>query len=569
MPPEPARTGPGPASAAQADGFAAEGSPANELRTDGGRIDEARADEGRADELQSGGGLAEARRSGRSQGERTDAGREDAEARHVEAGLASLLRLAETLEAAGDADGAQKACLQALRNRPDDPRLLLACGILFARTGHRSAACNVTERALALAPGMAEAHLMLGRLRLEQPDPQAARDCFETALRLAPGLAEAHKGLGAALDELGARSAARRHWRLGYGGQPLVRWPYRGPAGSGERPPRVLLLCSAGGGNVRARLFLDDRVFAVSAIATDFWPPGTALPSCDLIVNAIGDADLCAPALRRAARILRTAGVPVVNRPEAVLRTGRLENARRLGRLDGVVTPAMARLERPVLLGPDGPASVAAAGLRFPLLLRAPGFHTGQHFVSVPEASALAAAAAALPGRHLLGIERLDASGPDGLSRKYRVMLVGGRLYPLHLAISRDWKVHYATSDMESDAALRDEERVFLRDMPGTLGAGAMAALGAIAAQLGLEYGGIDFALDRAGRVILFEANATMAIVPPADGALWDYRRAATTRVNAAVRGLLAAMASPVPGPVEPAAGSQACPRPARPLLPA
>ena len=45
------------------------------------------------------------------------------------------------------------------------------------------------------------------------------------------------------------------------------------------------------------------------------------------------------------------------------------------------------------------------------------------------------------------------------------------------------------------------------------LGPRAMAALSGIFDVLGLDYGGIDFALAADGSVVLFEANATMAIV--------------------------------------------------------
>jgi hypothetical protein len=121
------------------------------------------------------------------------------------------------------------------------------------------------------------------------------------------------------------------------------------------------------------------------------------------------------------------------------------------------------------------------------------------------------------------------------MARKYRVMFIDGVLYPLHLAVSADWKVHYFSADMARNAAFREEERRFLLDMPGALGARAMRALERVRAALGLEYGGIDFAVAPDGAVLLFEANATMALVPPAPGEIWDYRRAAIdTALNAA-----------------------------------
>ena len=154
----------------------------------------------------------------------------------------------------------------------------------------------------------------------------------------------------------------------------------------------------------------------------------------------------------------------------------------------------------------------------------------------VGERAELAAAAAALPGDELLVIEFLDARGQDAMTRKYRVMIIDGVLYPVHLAISKDWKVHYFNSDMATGAAHREEERRFLEDMPAVLGARAVRALECIGEDLGLEYVGVDFALDPRGSVLLFEANAAMVILPPDPDPMWDYRRAALDRVLDAVK---------------------------------
>jgi hypothetical protein len=127
--------------------------------------------------------------------------------------------------------------------------------------------------------------------------------------------------------------------------------------------------------------------------------------------------------------------------------------------------------------------------------------------------------------------------------RKYRALFIDGRLYPVHLAISNDWKVHYFSADMAERADHRAEEARFLGDARGVLGAAAYAALKAIGRELGLEYGGVDFGFDAAGNVVVFEANATMAVYLPAEGAEWVYRRPAYDAVIAAVRELIAGRA--------------------------
>jgi hypothetical protein len=153
----------------------------------------------------------------------------------------------------------------------------------------------------------------------------------------------------------------------------------------------------------------------------------------------------------------------------------------------------------------------------------------------VEQAPELALAAGGLPGDELLVIEYLDARGSDGSARKYRVMMIGGKIYPLHLAISRNWKVHYFTSDMADKPDHRAEEARFLEDMPGVLGKAAMSALERIRDALGLDYAGVDFGLAPNGDLLLFEANATMVLAVPDSDARWAYRRIAINRIIDAV----------------------------------
>jgi glutathione synthase/RimK-type ligase-like ATP-grasp enzyme len=182
---------------------------------------------------------------------------------------------------------------------------------------------------------------------------------------------------------------------------------------------------------------------------------------------------------------------------------------------------------------------LAGAGFEFPLLLRTPGFHQGEHFLRVESADELPAALAELPGRELTVIQYLDARGRDGKMRKYRVLTIDGKLYPLHAAISSHWKIHYFSAEMADYPEHRAEDAAFLCNMPGVLGPVAMRALNAIQAALGLDYGGVDFGLNEKGEVLVFEANAAMAVIPPDNDKRWDYRRPAVAEICSAVNAML------------------------------
>ena len=105
-----------------------------------------------------------------------------------------------------------------------------------------------------------------------------------------------------------------------------------------------------------------------------------------------------------------------------------------------------------------------------------------------------------------------DYRSADGYYRKYRMIFVDREVYPYHLAISKKWLVHYYSADMLEAPWKRDEEERFLTDPRAALGAKAMDAITAIARRMDMDYAGIDFSLLADGRVIVFEANATMLV---------------------------------------------------------
>lgn len=444
-----------------------------------------------------------------------------------EPGIADALALARSLAARADDAAAREAYLEVLRRDPSHCEALNELGNLALSGGFRSAARTAYEHAIQCHPANKVAHVNLANVLRVEHDVAGARRHYEAALAIDPQMPEAHQGLGWVLDELG-EPGAEWHRGRGYAGHAVVTQPYRG---TGTGIP-LLLLVSARVGNISTMRWLSDRRYSVTAIFADYYPLEAKLPPHNLIVNAISDADLCGAALQRAQDLVASSSAPVINPPARVLLTRRLDNARRLAEIDGVIAPTIHAMT---------PQAVLAAGdLRFPLLLRRPGFHNGEFFALVEHRDSLSEKVASLGGRELLVIEYLDARGADGMARKYRVMFIDGVAYPLHLAISPDWKVHYVTSAMRHNAEFREEESRFLADMPAVLGPRAMGALAQICATLGLDYAGIDFALAPDGSVMLFEANATMIVFAPDPDPMWDYRRAAIeTVVNAAARMVL------------------------------
>ncbi|MGH7684427.1 MAG: tetratricopeptide repeat protein, partial [Vulcanimicrobiaceae bacterium] len=374
-------------------------------------------------------------------------------------------------------------------------------------------------------PTNATAHANLAFMFLRGGALAEARTLYEAALRLDPQHGDAKRGLAAVLTQSGSTAAEIQ--AAGGGSEAISVIPYRGNGA----PVRILLLVSLGTGNLHVEKLLDDRTFEVTKLVVELFDPAQSLPARDLVFNAIGDADSCGDALLAAQRLLSSESL-VLNRPELVLATTRIGTAEILAAIDGALVPRIRRVARAAL-------DASCDDFEFPLLLRSPGHHTGHHFVRVERAEDLAPSAERLPGDELYVIRYVDFASADGKFRKYRVMFVGGKLYPLHLAVASDWKVHYFSAQMADYPEHRAEDQAFLERMGEVLGADAIATLERIAARLALDYAGIDFALGRRGEVIVFEANATMVIVEPSDDERWAYRKEPVRRVTGAVRKML------------------------------
>ena len=420
--------------------------------------------------------------------------------------------------------------------KPSNFAKLNDLGLKLWNEGKRKEAFEVFLDAVTRFPENATAHSNLAFMFLRGGALDESRAHYETALKLDPKHADARRGLATVLAQLGKTPNATELREIAGSDNAIMTLPFRG-AGT---PIRILLLVSLGSGNLQIEGLLDDQVFATTKLVVELFPPDRELPPHDLIFNGIGDADSGEDALRVAERLLaNVAAELLVNAPARVLQTTRMENAERLRELDGVIT-ARTRL----IPSRDAAAALEREGFAFPLLLRSPGHHTGHHFELIPDSAALPAALASLPGDRLYALEYIDFRSADGKFRKYRVMFVDGGLYPLHIAVSANWKVHYFSADMAEVPEHRAEDERFLDDMADVLGGRAIGALGKIAAALALDYAGIDFALSADGRVVVFETNATMVVVEPAAEERWAYRRAPVQRVREAVRRMLVERAS-------------------------
>ena len=103
------------------------------------------------------------------------------------------LNEALALERQGDFDAALTSYRLALRDHPNDPRILQNMAIAFSRTGRLEEAVRAYKRALELAPGLSGAHYGLAFLQLKRGDIGSAITHLEAFLATPPSGADSER----------------------------------------------------------------------------------------------------------------------------------------------------------------------------------------------------------------------------------------------------------------------------------------------------------------------------------------------------------------------------------------
>lgn len=294
----------------------------------------------------------------------------------------------------------------------------------------------------------------------------------------------------------------------------------------------LLVLCTPGPytANTPVDLLFDARFVTLHRWYVD---PATAVPTLppyDAVFVAIGESDAAAGQLRAAAGFVETQTCPVVNAPDGIARLGRVPLAE---------TFASARYARAVVTTRVARERYAADGFPLPHIVRPVDSHGGTGLARIDDDTQRSAYAASATAEHLYAAPYLDYRSADGYFRKYRIIFIDGEPFPFHLAISRNWMVHYYNAAMSEHQWMRDEEHAFFARPHDVFGGELGLALRETAELLQLDYVGIDCAIDPDGRLLIFEADNALIVHVLDDPVLFGYKHRYVPRILSALDAML------------------------------
>ncbi len=274
-------------------------------------------------------------------------------------------------------------------------------------------------------------------------------------------------------------------------------------------------VCRLRGGHFSIKNFVDKskvNLYLASIMGNNL-DQVTKVPDFDLAINTVSCADLHGATLRKLDRFLADSDPKrILNLPSQVLKTSREENARRLGKLDGLVFPRT-ELYANDLPPEKGVDALLGQGFSFPMILRLPGTQTGESVEKIDNrAGAEAYLRGSGQGQPVYVIDYVDCQGEEGYFHKSRCFFIDQVFYPVAGLSSDSWQIHSGDryQVMDKQQSLQEREQRYLADPRGFLGEAAIDRLHAIRDCLKLDFFGIDFTLDRQGRLVIFEANAAM-----------------------------------------------------------
>ncbi len=338
--------------------------------------------------------------------------------------------------------------------------------------------------------------------------------------QLLEGITDDAQGAGAGMD-LSVIAQLKGDQRLGLAIQSdalKYQTVFRSPCATSSPRLRVLAIAAETdiGGNTPLEFLLEGSdVELVWLYIIPGAPLPDPLPDHDVAIITIADDDRTRSALDVVKHLMPSWPRPILNRPGNIGELDRDRLFHLLKNIPGVEIPVTAKISKDQLENiATGTLSLQAVlpDARFPIIARPVGSHAGFGLAKLEGPDALRAY---LRNREesLYFISRfVDYSSDDEQFRKYRIVMVDGRAYACHMAISDEWKLWYLNGDMVLNPANRAEEMQFMTMFDEMFGERHQTALHALAARIGLEYFTIDCAESKDGRLLIFEADHTAIV---------------------------------------------------------
>lgn len=227
----------------------------------------------------------------------------------------------------------------------------------------------------------------------------------------------------------------------------------------------------------------------------------------DIVYNSISDPDRCTHTLNRVEQAAKNNPYPFINPPNYVLNTRKERLYDITKDIDNIMVPQCLRITPSSL--EEVRSTIKEHNMQPPLLFQeaAPAHGATNRFLleSIDELHRLERFA--FDGRAYYMRAFVDYRSEDGFYRKYRFFVIGNKILPGHLILSKEWEIK---DDLQAHKTLgaelsqiKTEERAFLKAFQKR----RIPALLALQERLGLDYFAVNCSFKNDGTLLLFDVS--------------------------------------------------------------
>ena len=264
------------------------------------------------------------------------------------------------------------------------------------------------------------------------------------------------------------------------------------------------------------------------------YPLPEELPEHDIIMVAASELDRNYPILKALETDMENCSRPIINKAQNILAMARDRTSHMLQKIDGINMPITTRINRSELETINNGSRSLGSYLndgKFPIIIRPIDSHAGAGLQKLESINDMREYLSSQSDENYFISPFINYYSDDKQYRKYRIALIKGKPFIVHMAIADQWMVHYANAGMAEDACKRAEEQFVMETFDEGFAKRHADVFQTIYQRLDLDYIGIDCAETSDGDLLIFEVGNALTVhaLDPVD--IFPYKKTQITKV--------------------------------------
>jgi len=244
-------------------------------------------------------------------------------------------------------------------------------------------------------------------------------------------------------------------------------------------------------------------------------PIPNTLPEHDIAMIAVSELDRNYHILKMLETQMDNWPTPIINKARNIVKMARYRSSIMLQNHAGINSPVTSRINHTELKGIiSGTHNLGdyLNGSSFPFIIRPIDSHAGYGLTKIENTEEISAYLLNQYNEDYFISSFVNYKNTDQQYRKYRIVLIQGKPFIVHMAISDHWMVHYANAGMAENAVKRAEEELIMKTFDDDFSKRHALAFEKIYKTFGLDYIGIDCSEMPDGDLLIFELGNSLTV---------------------------------------------------------